>query len=292
MLQVLEGGVPSSSLVEFHFSTSQSSDDVYLKGSGAKSEQQIAEGLDQDNMCQHRVYGGFFPWVGVTYELHVAAAFSPLQLLNKFTGALLLPRTLMLDSDGGFCRPEDKEPLFPIGGIDLRWRWDAPQHMIVIDFTRNGDVLDWRWDECRPSKDLRWPSLVPDWSGTGHVGSSTFQYSLTAVVDTIQTELDLTLPFTDAAGSTLKCDEPNGPHCYVISDGEDEQISRSSSWSVITSTLDQDDFKEDMPESYQASVGIKDLLLQDLPSPSGSDGFPGFVVEEPKRHQSRSLCCR
>ena len=56
--------------------------------------------------------------------------------------------------------------------------------------TSDMKLLEWRWDELVPSKarrrgeerrgplvslgvceDLRFPSLVADWSGTGHVGS-------------------------------------------------------------------------------------------------------------------------
>lgn len=160
--------------------------DMDEPSSSDKSEDKVPFASCQAPLREKPVYGGFYPWIGVKYELNVTTSFSPLQLLNKFTHAFLLPGVMVLDSDGGFRRPGDLESLFPIGGIDLRWRWDPVNHHIVIDFlTTDGEVLNWRWDECIPSKDLRWPSLVPDWTCIGHVGITSFEYSLTAVSDLI-----------------------------------------------------------------------------------------------------------
>eukprot|EP00746_Dinoflagellata_sp_MGD_P144090 gnl/MRDRNA2_/MRDRNA2_76850_c0_seq2.p1 gnl/MRDRNA2_/MRDRNA2_76850_c0~~gnl/MRDRNA2_/MRDRNA2_76850_c0_seq2.p1 ORF type:complete len:426 (-),score=79.61 gnl/MRDRNA2_/MRDRNA2_76850_c0_seq2:270-1547(-) len=99
---------------------------------------------------------------------------------------VFLPEIVVFDSDGGFHQPGDPQPLFPIGSMDLRWRWDSAHRRIVIDFLIDGKVFGGRWDECIPSKDLRWPSLVPDWTCVGHIdGNATFEYLLTAVVDEI-----------------------------------------------------------------------------------------------------------
>jgi len=132
-----------------------------------------------------QLYGGDFPWVGVKYELRMMNSVSPLQLLNKLSQKLLLPRVIVMYSGGGFRRAEDLEPLFPFGGMDLRWRWDAAQSRIVIDFLTDGKVLQWRWDEFMPAKEFNWASLVPDWDCIGHVGTATFEYKLTAISDAI-----------------------------------------------------------------------------------------------------------
>eukprot|EP00434_Breviolum_minutum_P020891 symbB.v1.2.018428.t1/scaffold1470.1/size116919/11 len=90
----------------------------------------------------------------------------------------LLLDTLVLTADGGFQRPGETKPLFPKGGVELKWRWDAAAFRIVIDFWKDEQLLDWRWDELSPSKELRFPSLVPDWTGVGHVGSRSFSYDM------------------------------------------------------------------------------------------------------------------
>ncbi|CAJ1412295.1 unnamed protein product [Effrenium voratum] len=86
--------------------------------------------------------------------------------------------TLVLTENGGFQRVGTEQPLFPMGAFTLMWRWDSENTRIIIDFWKDGQLLDWRWDELYPSKDLRFPSLVPDWSGTGHVGRQSFSYSM------------------------------------------------------------------------------------------------------------------
>jgi len=103
---------------------------------------------------------------------------SPLQWLNALTKRMLDLENLELMVDGGFCRPGETDPLFPRGGIDLRWRWEADQGRIIIDFFKDGQILPWRWDELQPAKEMRFPSTVPDLIGIGHVGRLTFQYVL------------------------------------------------------------------------------------------------------------------
>jgi len=152
----------------------------------------VGSNINQNQDEIQPVYGGDCPWVGVKYQLNIELnTSSPLQLMNKVSRALFLPKVLVLDSNGGFRRPEDLEPgakpLFPMGGMDLKWRWDADQGRIVIDFigTSDNKVMPWRWDECTPTKDLKWPYFLPDFECIGHVGSSTFEYKLTAIVDTV-----------------------------------------------------------------------------------------------------------
>jgi len=158
-----------------------------------------------------QVYGGDFPWVGVKYELNVITSFSPLQLLNKLSSKLLFPRVMVLDRDGSFRHPEDNTPLFPIGGMDLRWRWDSTQKRMVIDFLSDGNVLPWRWDECKPGEDLRWPSLAPDWECIGHVGNATFEYKLAAAVyDTYDSTDDVRQFFIgDSVAGSIVEDSPD-----------------------------------------------------------------------------------
>jgi len=113
---------------------------------------------------------------------------------------------MVMNADGSFGRSaEDASPVFPIGGLTLYWRWDSDTERIIIDFWKGPERLEWRWDELVPSKDLRFPSTVPDWSGTGHVGSRTFDYSLLSAV------AELALPASDEPhfkmlGGTLACE--------------------------------------------------------------------------------------
>ncbi|CAE7235284.1 unnamed protein product [Symbiodinium sp. KB8] len=90
--------------------------------------------------------------------------------------------SLVLTADGGFRRPGEDQPLFPMGNFSLKWRWDPSASKLIIDFWKDMKLLEWRWDELVPSKDLRFPSLVADWSGTGHVGGSSFSYSMLSLV--------------------------------------------------------------------------------------------------------------
>ncbi|CAE7440692.1 unnamed protein product [Symbiodinium necroappetens] len=69
-----------------------------------------------------------------------------------------------------------------MGNFSLKWRWDPSASKLIIDFWKDMKLLEWRWDELVPSKDLRFPSLVADWSGTGHVGGSSFSYSMLSLV--------------------------------------------------------------------------------------------------------------
>mmetsp|Transcript_32864 Transcript_32864/g.61614 ORF Transcript_32864/g.61614 Transcript_32864/m.61614 type:complete len:210 (-) Transcript_32864:157-786(-) len=127
-------------------------------------------------------YGGDFPFVGAPYVLRVHRGATPLQWLNSLTQRLFVLDSLVLTADGGFRRPGEEEPLFPMGNFNLKWRWDPNASKLVIDFWKDQKLLQWRWDELIPSNDLRFPSLVPDWSGTGHVSGSSFSYSMLSLV--------------------------------------------------------------------------------------------------------------
>lgn len=127
-------------------------------------------------------YGGNFTWVGAHYKMRVKAGISPLQWLNGLTKRLLLLDDIVLHADGGFRRPGESVPLFPRGGVELRWRWDAAERRIIIDFSSDGKLMPWRWDELTPCPELRFPSTVPDLQGIGHVGRFSFEYSLLSAV--------------------------------------------------------------------------------------------------------------
>mmetsp|Transcript_88226 Transcript_88226/g.263051 ORF Transcript_88226/g.263051 Transcript_88226/m.263051 type:complete len:203 (-) Transcript_88226:85-693(-) len=127
-------------------------------------------------------YGGNYPWVGAAYKLQVRGGASPLQWLNGLASRLFILGDMVLEADGGFRRPGEAAPLFPKGGINLRWRWDAARRCIIIDFYADGELMHWRWDELTPSRELRFPSTVPDWEGIGHVRKMTFKYSLLSAV--------------------------------------------------------------------------------------------------------------
>jgi len=122
------------------------------------------------------VYGGNFSWVGAAYRMHVKKGVSPLQFLNGLTRDLLSLQDMVFTADGGFQRPGECTSLFPQRGVNLRWRWDAEESRIIIDFSQGGNLLSWRWDELRPSSELRFPSLTPDFKGIGHVGKFSFDY--------------------------------------------------------------------------------------------------------------------
>jgi hypothetical protein len=123
-------------------------------------------------------YGGAFAWVGAEYRLKVAGGLSLLQWLNRATNSLLNLSSLCFCEDGGFRRPDSEKPIFPVRGVDLRWRYDPVGARIIIDFFRRGEIQPWRWDELQISPDLRFPSTVPDLYGTGHVGKRTFIFSM------------------------------------------------------------------------------------------------------------------
>eukprot|EP00931_Biecheleriopsis_adriatica_P008929 TRINITY_DN110060_c0_g1_i1.p1 TRINITY_DN110060_c0_g1~~TRINITY_DN110060_c0_g1_i1.p1 ORF type:complete len:551 (+),score=116.81 TRINITY_DN110060_c0_g1_i1:26-1654(+) len=128
-------------------------------------------------------YGGQFAWVDAHYKMKVTKGISPLQWLNGFTKRMLVLEDILFASDGTFRCPFDGSRLFPKHGIDLRWRWDAEQKLIMIDFWRKNELLKWRWDELTPSAELRFPSTVPDLSGVGHVGKFSFVYELRSAVE-------------------------------------------------------------------------------------------------------------
>lgn len=139
--------------------------------------------VDRSSTARH---GGNFTWTGVHYKMKVASGFSPLQWLNGLTQHMLDLTDMILEMDGGFRRPGDSNPMFPVGGTDIRWRWDMDRKRIIFDFFKDGELLPWRWDELEPSAEFRFPSTAPDLSGVGHVGQFTFTYSLLSATAEVQ----------------------------------------------------------------------------------------------------------
>lgn len=126
-----------------------------------------------------RVYGGNFAVVGRSYKIRLAIGLSPLQLLNKLSKNLLKLRFVVFCEDGTLSRPGETTPAFPMGNIDLRWRFDQSSGRFIIDFFRDDELLDWRWDELRPTAH---PVVgdVEEMDCIGHVAARTFQYALIA----------------------------------------------------------------------------------------------------------------
>merc|ERR550532_528264 len=69
-------------------------------------------------------YGGDFTWVETVYTLKVPAGLSPLQWLNGLTKKFFGFQEVIFDCSGCFRKPGMQQPCFPVGKIDLRWRWD------------------------------------------------------------------------------------------------------------------------------------------------------------------------
>jgi len=124
------------------------------------------------------IYGGDFAWVGKLYKLRIPPSPSPLQWLNGVTKRLLHLEDIVFWTDGTFRRPGNNTPIFPIQGIDLRWRWDAALDRLVIDFWHKEKLQAWRWDELQITDKAK---KVPDFTGVGHVGKFTFKYELLGV---------------------------------------------------------------------------------------------------------------
>jgi len=122
-----------------------------------------------------RTYGGDFPWTGARYKLKTAKN-TFLGLMNGFAKKLFVLDELVLAGDGNFRRPSDGTLLFPVAGVDLKWRWNEDEQRIIIDFWDDkGHLLAWRWDELTARGDI---TAVPDWTGVGHVGRFKFQFEL------------------------------------------------------------------------------------------------------------------
>merc|ERR1712224_345850 len=66
-----------------------------------------------------------------------------------------------------------------VAGVQLCWRWDPLSGHMVINFLQSSSRLGWRWDELKPDGDAS--SLVTEWHGVAHVGSSTFSYTMSLV---------------------------------------------------------------------------------------------------------------
>jgi len=100
-------------------------------------------------------YGGDFAWVGRHYKLQVRkdVVFSD----------------VVFSGDGTLRRPGVSF------GVDLRWRWDAAQDRLIIDFWQRGKLVGWRWDELKIKDNTK---VVPDFEGVGHFEKYTFDFEL------------------------------------------------------------------------------------------------------------------
>jgi len=151
---------------------------------GTSNTDDAAQSLDPT------IYGGDFVWVGKHYKLKVPKGPSPLQWVNGFAKRFLVLHDIVLSEDGTFCRPGKKgiangpHPLANAQGIDLRWRWDAAQDRLVVDFWNKGKLIDWRWDDLRIKDNTK---VVPDFAGVGHFGKFTYNYELIAAPADSQT---------------------------------------------------------------------------------------------------------
>jgi len=132
-----------------------------------------------------RTYGGNFAWTGTAYTLAINRApkvVSLLHSMNRLANKFVLGGSLVFVADGSFRRPGECASLFPIGIIDLRWRYDKARSCIVIDFFRKGEVIPWRFDELRPVAESYCSSEVPALEGIGHVGKRTFTYTMRSMM--------------------------------------------------------------------------------------------------------------
>jgi hypothetical protein len=155
-------------------------------GNLTHSSESLANGREQD-MAPPVAYGGNFSWVGAPYRLILGKG-GPLRVLNLLTSYSLGIENMVFTADGGFQRPGESTPLFPQQGMDLRWRWDAQLNRVIIDFFSEGNLLPWRWDELQLSRELRFPSTVPDFQCIGHVGRFTFDYAFRSAVEAVEAE--------------------------------------------------------------------------------------------------------
>merc|ERR1712232_137948 len=130
-------------------------------------------------------YGGdSFSWVGAVYKVKVSLGLAPLTWLEGITRHILSLKYMILTKDGGLQRPGDGEPLFPIRGIDLKWRWDEVRKCVFIHFWQDGALLTWRWDELFASEQPGSSGgATPNFSCVGHFGKKTYEYALQASGD-------------------------------------------------------------------------------------------------------------
>jgi hypothetical protein len=167
-------------------------------------------------------YGGNFTWVGARYRLRFQKGFAPLQWLNSLTSQFLSLTDLIFTADGGFRRPGEFQSLFPQKGVNLRWRWNAETSRVIIDFSSEGELLSWRWDELQPLREFRFPSTAPDLKGIGHVGRFTFKYVMvSSVAEESESQEKESWRNSSLLGSPSGCMTKN-----AISSSRTDQLSR------------------------------------------------------------------
>lgn len=128
-------------------------------------------------------YGGDFSVVGHRYKMNIPMGLRPLQWFNKLTKSVCGLGELVFEADGGFRKPNSSSTLFPIGGINLRWRWEEEKGRYIIDFFSKGKLLPSRWDELWPLEDTSLPGVVSEMTCIGHVGKKEFQYEFVRCED-------------------------------------------------------------------------------------------------------------
>jgi len=121
-------------------------------------------------------YGGDFPWAGRTYRLKVESGGATL-LRWASQMAKTVADQRIFHSDGSI-RLKSLKPV-TMAGVQLCWRWDPLSARMIIDFLWQGKKLGWRWDELTPVGDEM--SMVSKWNGIGHVGASSYSFSLTLI---------------------------------------------------------------------------------------------------------------
>mmetsp|Transcript_40417 Transcript_40417/g.75676 ORF Transcript_40417/g.75676 Transcript_40417/m.75676 type:complete len:272 (-) Transcript_40417:49-864(-) len=168
---------------------------AHIEASGEEleaEEEEVARNCQETQSTLSFSYGGNFPVVGTSYKMNIPARMSSLQFLNKLTKLIFNLGEIVLSADGGFHRPGSEQPLFPIGKIDLRWRYESHCDRYIIDFFRKGKLLSWRWDELRPTTDPHLIGVVPRLICIGHVGNRVFHYSLDSGLSSTISQQNLT----------------------------------------------------------------------------------------------------
>lgn len=150
-------------------------------------------------------------WTGIPYAVEVTGGAPLLKWANQAL-AVIIGRQLVFGADGSVCidiesprkgaRSNNMRPRTILGTITLRWRWDAPNGRMLINFYRRDRPLDWRWDELKADGDVT--SLVSKWYGVAHVGLSTFSYTLSLNEDSAPRDTSLSGSLLVDRGSLIE----------------------------------------------------------------------------------------
>lgn len=201
---------------------------------------------------QDRVYGSeSFPLVGVPLVLKVHGGRRPMQLVTKMAKKLLLHDTVIFEKDGTFHRPGGHQSFLRGSSTELLWRFDAERDCVVIDFVKNGKLLNWRYDELRlmkaelaPSEEFHVGGSVLEDStylaGVGTAGAFHWQYQLrvqalankdalySSAFMTWSDETDLRVPYDPDVVTNRVSVESTSESPHMSSDDNDADDSPSS----------------------------------------------------------------